>query len=324
MGDAFIPLAEDGGSAIFYNPALIAGVHGVHFEPLNLSLVSNQNFWSVADLSFYKVYGLQGYADTLSSNPDKAPSVSASYLPVFYMKYFAFGVLTQIDLWSSYHASRIYSKSTYQIIPAAAFAIPLARGIVKLGYSLQWVQDSSGANDASAASTDLAYTSGLNQGSALSHNASFALTLPVQYNPSFHIVARNILGTTYGSTTLYKFSSNPVGTPENESTSFDAAIGISPKLGRGGFANLVFEMRDLTARSGFSPWRRGALGVELNFGGMVAIRAGLNGLYYPSLGLGFTQKQSEFSFVWYSKEIGTANNPGRDIRLGLQFRLRVF
>jgi len=46
LGEAFIPLADDGPSALFYNPAAIARLHKMTAEPLNISLQANTDFFT--------------------------------------------------------------------------------------------------------------------------------------------------------------------------------------------------------------------------------------------------------------------------------------
>ncbi len=325
MGDSELPLADDGASALFSNPAHLATLNGTHFEPLNLSLFANQIYLSNADLNFFKAYKLSSFSSTLQSNTGQQSGLGGHLFPNFYMRHFAVGILIQSQMYSFASSDgNINSVAKYQIIPTAGFGIPLARGIVRLGYSFQWVNETSGRQAAAASDPNLGYTNGVQQGSGFSHNAGFALVLPVKYNPSLNIVARNIGGTTYSSTTLYPWSSNSSGTPDTDPMSVDASFSLNPKMSRGGGAHIVLQLRDILGSSGFSIIRRATFGMQINFAKTLYFRFGLNGLYYPSVGIEFKRKKTSFGFAWYSEEIGTPDAPHRDIQFRLQLQLKAF
>ena len=324
MGDAFLPVGEDGSAGLFYNPAVIGKIRAPQLEPVNLTVHTNGQFVGLISLSnFYQASSLSSYAPTLIANPGVNSGFGAQLLPNYYMKGFAFGILMQ----TNFHAvaladGSIKYRSSYQFVPAIGTGVKLAGGIVRIGYSLQWVNQASGTVTAPAGST-FGFNQGLAEGSALSHNFGLAMTLPISYLPQLDLVARNVLGADYSMASILPLARNASGTIPTEPMSLDASFSIQPKVGQGNYANLVYEQRDLTNVSGDSLIGRMALGGEFSLRDYFFIRGGLGG-GYPTAGFGMKRKGGEFSFTWYSEEIGSGYLGERDIRFMFQYQVRLF
>lgn len=328
LSDAYLPLGEDAPSALFYNPAVVGKIRYPQAEPLNFSFYGNAGYigqFSILNPTFFNITSLSGYLSTLQANPGQAVGVGGALVPSISGRGFAIGVLAQSQVVAKVNADgTIRYRSLYQLVPAAAVGVRLAGGIVRLGYSVQWVNQASGTLDGVSASTSpLGYNEGLMQGSAISHNVGFALTLPIRLLPSLNIVARNILNARYKAYTIYPLTPSSTGTPPDEPMTLDASFSVQPKLGAGSMMNLVLEGRDLTNRSGISLMGRLAAGMEFTFRDQFYLRGGW-GSGYPSAGLGLRRKGGEFSFSWYSEEIGTAYREERDTRFLLQYQVRVY
>lgn len=328
LGDAFLPLGEDGAAALFYNPAVLGKIQKPQLEGLNLQFYGNTDYLgllSLTSFNFYKAASLESFLTTLQANPGVNSGVGAAILPNFSTKGFAAGVLLQSSLHGQVNTDgTVRYRSQYQLIPTVATGVRLAGGIVRLGYSLQWVNQASGSNDeVSATSSPLGFNQNLAQGSAFSHNLGFALTLPFSYLPQFNLVARNLLGTHYTAGTLLALTPTSSGLPADEPMTLDASISIQPKIGQGGYFNLVFEDRDATNVSGVSFLGRMAIGTEFSFRDIFFLRAGW-GSGYPDLGIGFRRQKGEFSFSWYSEEMGTGYQQSRDLRYMLHYQVRTF
>src|SRR5256885_561612 len=56
LGDAFLPLGEDGAAALFYNPAAIGKLKGPTIEPLNLSIYGDLGYFSSLNSNFFNIY----------------------------------------------------------------------------------------------------------------------------------------------------------------------------------------------------------------------------------------------------------------------------
>jgi hypothetical protein len=326
MGDAFLPLADEPSSALFYNPAGIAAIHGFQFEPLNLELSANAASVGTAGIKAYDSYSLSGNSDTLKKNAGTTLSNGAMLLPSFGFPGFAAGVLYQNKFFAQEQtdeAGKINYRSMYQLIPAAGFGIPLANGIVRIGYSVQWVTEATGSQTVSDSSSSIGYNQNLNQGGAFSHNFGYALTLPYKYLPEWNVVVRNIGGAHYTGTKLYSFSANPAGTPTTDPMSIDTSFSIQPKLGNGTSVNLVFEEKDITNKSKISIMDRLAFGTEWVVRRTFFLRGGF-GNGYPSAGFGIKTPGGELSFSWSSVELSDTYHGDRDIEYTLQYQMRVF
>lgn len=324
MADAFLPLADDAASALFYNPAGIARFRKVSFDPWNITLQSTTDYLSQLDLGAIKVTNLKNYSKVLETkNNGKTPGVGAALLPAFSLPNFAVGLLGQSTVSAKYVDGKIEYRSRYQFIPAAGFGLRLASGVVRLGYSVQWVNQASGAPSVLNGSTPLGYNEGLLQGAGFSHTVGVAFTLPYQYLPSFNLVGRNLLGLHYSSSVLYKMAPNPVGIPADEPTTFDGSFSMEAKLGMGASANYVLEYRDITNQSNISILTRLAFGMEFLYRNQYFFRAGF-GSGYPAVGIGFKQGSADLGITWFTEELGSRFRDHGESRILLQYQVRAF
>lgn len=324
-GGAGIPLVDDGAGALFYQPAMLAKGKRISIEPLNLQLYGNSGFFGTANGASLNALSIDSIAGNLRSNPNTRVGFGGSLLPSVSMPFLSFGILAQTKLLAhADSAGTIYSKSLYQLIPAIGTGISLGHGILKLGYSLQYVNQASGDKTAAAGTTAGGFSERIAEGHAFSHNAGMALTLPYQHLPSFHAVVRNIGGARYSNGSLYPMAKNPQGVPETDKMSFDAAIGWNEKIGGGNSLRWSIQARDFTNTKQVSPALRYLAGLELSFKDAIMLRGGY-GSGYPSAGIGFRAKnQSDFSLSWYSEELTNAYHGYRDQRFMFQYQLRFF
>lgn len=274
------------------------------------------------DRNAYKIYSLGSYAPTVSGKEGSYPGVGGAIFPNFFSRYFAFGVLAQSQVMSEASGDDIRYRSKYQFIPTFGTGIRLASGIVRFGYSFQWVNQASGDVTAPLES-GIGYNKSLEQGSALSHNLGAALTFPVRYLPSLNVVARNVMGAKYTEMKFFKIVNESTGLPADEEMTIDASFSFQPKLGRGSYMNFVLQDRDVTNRSGVPIHGRLAVGAEFSYRDQFFLRGGWSG-GYPSAGIGLKRRQAEFSFAWHSEEIGTGYKDQRDSRFLVHYQIRVF
>ena len=324
MGGASLPLGDTGADALFSNPALFGKFKDAHFD-VDESFYTNAQAITNGGLNIYKITSLSGYSSQLLTNPGSFQGVGNQLIPSFSSRYFGIGVLANNQIAAQESASgTIQYRSLYQLIPAIGGGFRLADGIIRLGYSVQWVNEAQGSVTTSSSTSPLGYDQMLQQGSGLSSTFGFAMTLPYQYLPSFNAVVRNAFSTTYaGTPVLIPSVGTSAGTLPTDPMTIDTSISVQPKLGAGTVMNLVFEYRDVTGKTGMAFAGRLALGDEIAFRDSFFLRGGFSE-GYPSAGFGVRSKTGELSFTWYSEELGTSYLSDRDIHYMLQYKFRAF
>ncbi len=332
LGGAYLPIGEDVASALFNNPADVARFRNSRLDTFNVVFYGNRGYtdslnFGLSGTNLLDVFALESNANGLYANPFRLSGAGVSVMSGYAFKnLFAVGLLWQTNSAAYSDGATVTYRSLYQLVPTASVGTRLASGIVRIGYSLQWVSQAVTPNTGitlARGSANMAYTSQLLQGSGLSHNAGFAMTLPIAMLPSFNFVARNILGTTYSMPSLLSFSSNPTGAPPSDPMSFDASFSLQPKLGGGMYMNWVMQYRDISNTSGVAPLGRLCLGLELSFADRFFVRAGW-GANYPSLGVGLRYGKGDINFTYYNEEYGVQYNSIREPRFLGQFLIRAF
>ena len=323
LGDAFLPLADDGPSGLFYNPAALAKIRTVRVEPMNFQFQAASDYLLNPGRNFYEATSLEKYAPTLGVHPDTYPGLGGAILPTIAMPGFSAGLLMQSSFSASSDRANIKYRSLYQFVPALGTGFRLASGILRVGYSLQWVNQASGSHVQPIDTKPMGYNQYLKQGSAFSHNLGLALTLPYTYLPAFNLVARNIFGATYRSFTVIHWGQNSTGTPDTEPMSVDASISTLYKAGSGLNINYVLEARDVNNRSQIALIGRLAAGMEIGMRDSFFLRGGWSS-GYPSAGVGLKQKRAEFAISWFSEEAGTSYHERRDAKWLVHYQIRAF
>jgi len=325
MGDAALPMGDDVASGLFYNPADLGKIRKSGFEPINMSGYVNGPFIDTATTNSYQVISLPAFMPNLQRDPGQMVGVGGQFLPTFGFPNVGFGILglSQIAAQANSDGTVTY-RSVYQIIPAIGTGFKFFNGVVRVGYSLQWVNEAVGTQTAQA-STVAGYNQNLSQGSGFSNNFGLAITAPMKSLPSLNFVVRNAFNTYYDtSTIIFPFSSSTTGSPPpTDLMSFDGSFSLQPRLGRGAVLTLVVEDRDITNTSGMAFLGHFAAGAEINLRNKIFLRGGW-GSGYPSAGFGFRSSSSDISFAWYSEEIGTGYLSQRDIRYMMQYQIKAF
>ena len=94
----------------------------------------------MADLNFYNVGNLNSYLSTLQSHPGSLAGAGSSLMTSFGLYGFSIGILYQNENYAGYNDDdTVYYKSFSQFIPAVGTGFRFFDGMIRVGYSLQWV-----------------------------------------------------------------------------------------------------------------------------------------------------------------------------------------
>lgn len=323
LGDSYIGLGDSVADALFYNPAAVAALKGFALEPMNLQFQANRDLIGQFGTDWYKYTSLSSANDKLKQDPGKWPGGSFAVVPGFGYRGIAVGLLYQSSVAATSDGTNITYRSRYQLIPSVSAGLSLASGVLRIGYSLQWVNQASGQRTVDPATEELGFNQGIAEGSGFSHNVGMSLTLPYIYTPSIHVVARNVGGLKLTGKSLLGLAKNPNGNPPHEDMSLDGAIGFVTKFGRGFTLNWTASYRDITDTSETSRLAHIAAGLELALYDGFFLRAGY-GSGYPSAGAGVKTRIGELNLAWFSEEVGAGLRSERDIRYVFHYILRVF
>jgi len=324
MGDAGLPVADSIADALFLNPALFGKFKEAHLD-IDEGLYLNAQLLANGGTSIYQVPSLSSYVSTLQANPRTFQGFGNQFDVSFATRGFGFSILSNTQLAAQADVNgAIKYKSLYQLIPAVGGGVRLADGIIRLGYSLQWVNQAVGTVTTSTGASPLGYDQNLLQGAGFSSTFGFALTLPFAGLPAFNAVTRNAFTTTYsGSPILFPSVGSSAGAAPSDPMTIDTSLSFAPKIATGTTLNLSFVYRDVTGKTPMAFLGRLALGAEIAALDSFFLRAGI-GDGYPSAGLGIKTKVGELSFSIYSEEIGAGYLDQRDIHYLFQYRVRAF
>ncbi len=323
LGDAYIGLADTLADSLFYNPAGLGRVDGLTFEPLNLQLQANSKFASSAGTDLYKFQSLDGYESKLTGSPLTNPGAGYAVLPALGFRGFGVGLLYQSRLMGESDGVNIRYRTVRQLIPTAGFGLRLASGVLRLGYSLQWVNQASGDRTVAVGTRPLGWTEQIAEGKGFSHTLGLALTLPYRYQPSINLVARNVAGLRLTGKPLMSLASNPTGSIAAEKMSVDASVGFLTKISGSWTLSTQFAYRDALDSSNTRQIAHAAAGLEFAVYDRFFLRGGF-GSGYPSAGLGIRTSRAEANFAWFSEDLGDGQKAVRDIRYLFQTIFRAF
>lgn len=321
MGNAFLPLATDNPGALFYQPSALAKKKVNTADIINLQLESNNDFFNSSSFQYPSASSLNGLVT--EKNSGKVPYIGGQLAMGFGYGGFSVGGLYKQNTRATRQEDEVYYKTLYQVIPAAGYGVRLADGVIRMGYSVQWVHEKSAERRVDY-SDNINFSDNLDQGSGLSHNFGFTMTLPNRFLPSFDVTVRNINKTSFAPFSLVPVAGSSSGTtPETNPMSIDASVSIQPKIHQNSKAFLVVQLNDANNRSNTPIMRRASVGTQIDLGSTFRIRAGVSE-GYPSLGFGLDRPMGNFDVSWYSIERGSGFRDDRDIRLALQLRIRIY
>jgi hypothetical protein len=319
MGGVTLPLSQDIGNSLFNNPAGLARNTKFKAEFLNLDLDIGSATLGGISQSMTTLGGLSG---TLNSNPNTTYSEGISNLTALSWGGLGVGILYQdrVRAYSDGAASPTAHYSTLNnLVPAAGYGLSLARGVLRVGYSLQYVNEASGVAS-SVSDTSASFLNGVKQGHGFSHTTSVNLALPITYLPTFSLIGRNIGGLHFSGGNLMSPAKNASGLPTDQPTSIDAAFNFTVRLSGSLKSYWFFEYDDVSNTASLPIFEKMRLGLEILATSAFSVRAGFNGAQVSG-GIGFRSESSEINVTYYNDRNPFSNTGYWDTRYALQYKV---
>jgi hypothetical protein len=319
LGGVTLPLNDELGNNIFNNPAALAHNTKFRAEYLNLNLEANSNVLSSLGLSTTRMMGLGGMTETLNENKNKVFGAGLSNLTALSWGGLGVGLLLQERVRAVSDGTTARYETMSQIIPAAGYGLALARGVVRLGYSMQFINQASGIAQ-NPSDSGASFLKGINQGWGLSHTVSANFTFPFTYLPTFSLAARNIGGLHFNQGSIFSRANNPVGIPADEDMSVDVAMALMVRLSGTFKSHWYLQYHDLTSTSHTPVLEHLGVGANFDFTSNFSVRVGFTG-NQPSAGIGFKSEASEISLAYYNEPNPFSGVDYWDTRYTLQYKI---
>lgn len=321
MGGVVLPYTEEVGNSLMNNPAGLARFSGYRSEPMNLNFVINSNSLSNLSTTALKSFSLGGISGSMNGNAASPFGFGFTNMTAFAWNGLALGFLLQE------HARAISdgTNATYQVvsqfIPAFGYAFGMARNVIRVGYGLQYVNETSGTATVPSNSS-ASFLSGLNKGGGLSHQVSINLALPFTYLPTFSVIGRNLGGLHFSRTSLLPRGSNIAGTPPSQQMSIDLGFDFQIRISGTLKSHWFFEYKDINHHSSIpTAMERLSTGLDLNLSPAVAVKAGMTGIAQFSVGGSYRSDQSEIGLNYYQERSPFNAGPSWETRFALQYKL---
>ncbi|MBU6153183.1 MAG: hypothetical protein KGP28_02670 [Bdellovibrionales bacterium] len=320
LGGMTLPLSAETGNALFNNPAALSRNTKFRAEALNLNFDLNSSI--LGSLSTSTGFSsLGGFTSSLNSNVNRIFSGGLGNLTAVSWGGLAVGLLLQERVRAYSDGTTVNYETTSNLVPAVGYGLALARGVVRVGYSLQLVSQASGVAQAPSNSS-AAYLSGISEGKGLSHTASVNFVFPYTYTPTVSLLARNLFGMRYFSRGLIPRASSPIGTPASEPMSIDAALDFTARLSGPIKSNWYIQFKDLTSATSLALLDKLSFGIDLGISQPVSIRLGLNHFQFSG-GIGYRSEFSEINLAYYQELTPFPAISKWDTRYALQYKVFI-
>jgi hypothetical protein len=316
MGGVSLPLSQETGNNLFNNPAGLARNEMFKAEFLNLDVDVGSAMFGALGTGMTTLGGLNSQ---LNANQNQTYAEGITELTALSWGGFAVGVLYEDRVRAYSDGTDLHYQVLNELIPAVGYGLSLARGVVRLGYSLEYVNEASGIAQ-TPESNNASFLSGINQGHGFSNNASVNFVLPYQYLPTFSVIGRDIGGLRFSGGNLISPVKNASGLPSNEDMTVDAALGLTVRLSGTVKSYWFLEYDDAMNTLHLPFFERAKFGVDLNLSQAFSIRAGTNGGQFDG-GIGFRSESSEINLTMYSERSPFPANEYWDTRYALQYKI---
>ncbi|MBS1960298.1 MAG: hypothetical protein JST80_12545 [Bdellovibrionales bacterium] len=320
MGGVVAPIADEVGNSLFNNPAALARNTKFKAEYLNLNLESDAGLLSGVGLSTTKMTSLGGMIGDLNAHAGTTYAAGLVNLTALSWGGLAVGLMFQEQAKAVSNGTTVQYDTVSQFIPAAGYGLALARGVVRLGYSLQYVSQAYGTANTAATNTSASFLDGINEGRGLSHTMSANFVFPFTYLPTFTIVGRNLFGTHFVAGSMFGRAKNPIGITPDEPMSVDLAFNMTIRISGAAKSHWYFQYKDITSAYSIPFLDRMSFGAEIGFSEHFNVRAGLEGTQW-SAGIGYKSTGSEINLGMYHEPVVLTGTDSWDTRFGLQYKI---
>jgi hypothetical protein len=321
MGNVGVALNDDPDSSMFFNPAGLAHVRKASVEILNPMLEMGTGDMAITHgqlLNLSKNASLGNAQPLLSGHGGTVSSLGFSLYPNFQAQNFAFGVVTSAR-GAAYvdPVGALHYQSQYLVVPTLGMAAGLFGGLIKVGAAVRGVQEAEN-NRVTTSFANIGYLSGVSQGFGLGLDVGTQMTLPGSGYPTLGLVARNIGGTTYGSSVL-SLSNSSVGAPAMLRTSYDAGLSYQSRFERTNMFTVAADYRDILNSTATETMRHVNVGSEIGVSKMLYFRAGMRSGYWTA-GFGIHGKNASLELGSYADELDDSGyHSEEDRRVAIQF-----
>lgn len=193
-------------------------------------------------------------------------------------------------------------------------------GRIKLGFNARVVNRVQASEEIALPATGLSLSSMAKEGTGVGSDVGLLLAAPWAWIPTLGVVYRDAGNTHYDIQNGLLM--NTTERPEVSESSLDAAVALSPILGKKTRMSITAEYRNLLRQNEEEDKAKLMhFGMELNYADAIFVRAGYNQRYWTA-GLEFAMFNYQFQMATYGEEIGTADNPREDRRYVGKFAYR--
>ncbi len=319
MGSVTAPLADEVGNDLFNNPAALARNSRFKAEILNLNLDVGSNTLGDVGVSTLGVSGLKSMVSSLNANQNNTYASGFGNLTALSWGGLGVGLLIQDRSRAYSDGTNVHYQTDNELVPAVGYGLALARGVIRLGASIQYVNQVSGTNSFASTSTGN-FTSGVDSGHGFSTTASGSIIFPFTYLPTITFVGRNIGGMHFTSGTIYPKGDNIQGQPDDLQTSVDAAFNFMVRISGQTKSYWFIQMDDITSSYSMPFLERFHAGIDFHLNEHVGLRVGVNSTQLSG-GIGYKSEQSEINLAYYHEASPFSSISYWDTRFALQYKV---
>lgn len=322
MGGASVAVVNDE-TALFHNPAALAKLRDYYFTVIDPEGSVSAEAEEIIGLDVLKSVDPQVALTNGNANLDRHLQTRLQVFPSVVFPYFGFGLLDKYEINAEVVSSENVFKYDYNNDYAGiiGFGLPIAGGVVKVGASARAVNRTEvHRDDIATTETSLRLKELASSGVGFAVDAGVIIAAPTAWLPTIAATYRDIGRTAYNyrEGLFMTTSERPDSTPET----LDAAIAISPILGKRLRSTWTLELRDaMNVYEEDSYMRRAHGGFELNYADALFFRGGWHQHYWTA-GLELAIANYQFQAASYGEDIGTVDAPREDRRYVIKFAFR--